>query len=201
MPHSAPEMTDLVFALSGRTLPAAHAYELWREVARVLPWLEGQKQAGILPLRANVMGSETLLPQRAKLVLRVPAGFLGQAQGLAGQALNVGGHTLLVGEGRERPLQPHATLHAQIVASHLDESEFLAAMADQLCDLGVDGRCMCGKFQVLEGSGGKIKGYSLVVHELEPLDSLHLQRAGLGGERHLGCGMFIPYKVIGHVYD
>lgn len=201
MPNSAPEMTDLVFALSGRTLPAAHAYELWREVARVLPWMEMQKHAGILPLRANAMGSETLLPQRAKLVVRVPAGFSAQVRGLAGQALNVGGHTLLVGEGKERPLQPHPTLHAQIVASPLDESEFVAEMADQLCDLGIDGKCMCGKFQVLEGSAGRIKGYSLVVHELEPLDSLHLQRAGLGAQRHLGCGMFIPYKVIGHVYE
>jgi Cas6 Crispr len=64
---------------------------------------------------------------------------------------------------------------------------------------GIAGKLICGKRHILPGSGGKIAGYSLVAHELTPEDALSLQCCGLGGERHFGCGMFIPYKVIANL--
>lgn len=190
------EMTDVTFALSGHSLPADHAFALWREVARRLPWLEAERQAGILPLRAPEHGDDLLLPRRARLAVRIPAGLVAQARQLSGQVLDVGGHALIVGEGRERALQPSPTLHAQLVASDAAEEEFLATMAGELHGLGISGELICGKSYVLAGSAGKIAGYSLVVHGLKPQQSLHLQWNGLGGERRYGCGMFIPYKLI-----
>jgi CRISPR-associated protein Cas6 len=192
-------MTDVVFAISGRTLPADHAFALWREVTRVLPWLEAEKSAGILPLRAPEHGDDLLLSRRARLVLRIPADFLEQARQLSGQVLDVGGHTLAVEEARERPLQPSPTLHAQLVASSAPEEEFLAVMAAEMQESGIAGKLICGKRHALPGSAGKITGYSLVVHELKPQDALRLQWSGLGGERHFGCGIFIPYKVIANL--
>ena len=41
-----------------------------------------------------------------------------------------------------------------------------------------------------------VQGYSLVIHDLKPEESLRLQGAGLGNNRFLGCGVFMPYKVI-----
>jgi hypothetical protein len=41
-----------------------------------------------------------------------------------------------------------------------------------------------------------IKGRSLVLHDLNPEGSLSVQYIGLGKGRHLGCGIFVPYKVI-----
>lgn len=192
-------MTDVVFAVSGRTLPADHVYALWREVMRVLPWLESEESAGILPLRAPEHGDDLLLPRRARLVLRVPADLLAQARQLSGQVLDIGGHELAVGEARERPLQPSPTLHAQLVASSAPEGEFIAAMASEMQTAGITGKLICGKRHALPGSAGNIMGYSLVVHELKPQDALRLQCRGLGGERHFGCGIFIPYKVIANL--
>ncbi|HEY5993788.1 MAG TPA: type I-MYXAN CRISPR-associated protein Cas6/Cmx6 [Gallionellaceae bacterium] len=188
-------MTDVIFALSGRSLPADYAYALWREVARVLPWL-AEAGAGIMPLRAPEQGDDLLLHKRARLVLRIPAGLLEQARQLSGKSLDVGGHALAVGEARERPLQPSPTLHAQLVASSAPEDEFLQAMASEMQGHGIAGKLICGKHHTLPGSEGKISGFSLVVHELKPQDALRLQGCGLGGERHFGCGIFIPYKVI-----
>ena len=193
------EMTDVIFELSGRSLPADYAYALWREAVRILPWLEVEEQVGILPLRAPEHGDDLLLPKRARLVLRVPAGMLEEARQLSGQVLSLGGHALAVGGARERPLQPSPTLHAQLVASDTAENEFVAAMAGEMRRLGIAGKLICGKRHALPGSAGKITGYSLVVHELKPQDALHLQWRGLGGERHFGCGLFIPYKVIANL--
>jgi len=191
-------MTDVGFAVSGRTLPADYAFALWREVTRALPWLEADETSGILPLRAPEHGGD-LLPRRARLVLRIPADCLARALQLSGQELDVGGHLLAVGEARERPLQSSSTLHAQLVASGAPEEEFLVAMAGDMRKSGIAGKLICGKRHVLPGSAGTITGYSLVVHELEPHDALRLQYRGLGGERHFGCGLFIPYKEIANL--
>lgn len=193
------EMTDVTFALSGHGLPAGHVFALWREVARVLPWLEAEPQAGILPLRAPEHGDDLLLPRRARLALRIPAGLVQQARQLSGRALDVGGHALAVGEAKERALQPSPTLHAQLVACTGSEEDFLGGMEGELRAQGIHGRLICGKRYTLAGSEGKIAGFSLVVAELKPQESLHLQWCGLGGERRFGCGIFIPYKAIANL--
>ena len=193
------EMTDVLYSLEGRTLPANHAIALWQGVAAILTWLETAPQAGILPLRAPGQGDDLLLPRRARLVLRIPVSFLNSALQLPGNTLDLGGHAITVGEAKVRPLQPSPTLHAQLVASELPESAFLEAMAKELERMGIAGKLICGKRHTLAGSAGKISGYSLVVHELKPEASLRLQWAGLGGERRFGCGIFIPYKVIANL--
>jgi CRISPR-associated protein Cas6 len=190
-----PEMIDVTFALGGRSLPQAHAQELWWAVVRVLPWLEAEQAAGILPLRLSAGGEGVLLPQRARLVLRVPLALASQTQALSGQRLDIGGHELTVGEGKRRELQAHPTLHAHVVISARAEQEFLAEVAAELRELDVICQWICGRRVTLAGERS-IEGYSLVLHELKPLDSLRVQYAGLGNERRYGCGIFVPYKDI-----
>jgi len=189
------EMIDITFSLGGRSLPQAHAYELWRAVARALPWLEAEYSAGILPLRTSASGEGELLPQRARLILRVPIALASQAQALSGQVLDVAGHELTVGEGKQRQLQAHPTLHAHLVTGAREEQEFLVGVAAELRQLGVACKWICGRRMAITGEQ-PIEGYSLVLHELKPLDSLRVQYAGLGGERRYGCGIFVPYKDI-----
>jgi hypothetical protein len=49
------------------------------------------------------------------------------------------------------------------------------------------------------GAGGHLQlpdqslpGFAVQLHGLTPEDSLHLQDAGLGDHRKLGCGVFLP---------
>ncbi|HMC12878.1 MAG TPA: type I-MYXAN CRISPR-associated protein Cas6/Cmx6 [Gallionellaceae bacterium] len=190
-----PEMADIVFALSGRSLPEAYAFHLWCAVESVLPWLEAEEYAGILPLRTSASGEGALLPQRARLVLRVPVELLPQAQQMSGQMLDVGGHNLSVGTAKERPLQAHSTLHAHLVASAEPEENFLSSVAAELRGMGVMCKWICGKHMTIAGER-PINGYSLVLHDLKPQDSLLMQFVGLGTERRYGCGIFVPYKFI-----
>ncbi len=196
MNDALPEMTDIVFPVSAHALPANYVFALWREVVHVLPWLEVEPAAGILPLCPPERGGELLLSRRARMVVRLPAGRADEARRISGQALDVGGQIITVGEGKERPLQPHPTLHAQLVVSNAREDTFVAEAASELRKISSTCRCICGKQLVLPGSEGTLSGYSLVVHELKPEESLRLQGSGLGSDRHFGCGIFIPYKVI-----
>ncbi len=80
-----------------------------------------------------------------------------------------------------------------------EDARVMASMEAELARVGVAGKLICGKRHTLPGSAGKVRGYSLVLHDLKPQAALSLQCCGLGEMRHLGCGIFIPYKVIANL--
>lgn len=190
------DMIDTAFNLKGSVVPESYAFALWHEVARILPWLDAVESAGIIPLRGSMSGEGLLLARRSKLVLRLPAALAAQSGILSGQELNVGSGVLQVGAATERALQPYTTLHAHMVESAEDEEMFLADVDDQLREMGVACKWICGKRHTIKGAGQSLSGYSLVLHDLKPEASLLVQRAGLGGGRRFGCGIFVPYKAI-----
>lgn len=204
MTNVAPEMIDLVFDLEGRTLPVDYPFSLWSEIVRLAPRLAEEKHVGILPLRTSESNEGLLLPKRAKLVLRLPARLAGYAETrLSGQQLNIsvstgqpGDVSLLLGKSRPHRIQPHPTIHAQLVTGASDEEDFTKSINLQLSEMGIEGRLICGKRRTLEGDQYVIHGFSLVIHDLEPEASLQLQYTGLGEERRFGCGIFLPHKAI-----
>lgn len=196
MSDETPTMIDVVFDLQGKFVPEGYAMPLWQEMVRCLPWLEQAPHAGIVPLRGSESGGGTLLSQRTKLVLRLPQALAKKAIELSGKQLNVDGSVLLVGASRERELKPSNTLHAYIVESELGEVEFLADMNEKLQGMNIPCKLICSKQLVIKNPRHTLKGYGLVLHELKPEASLQIQRVGLGGARHYGCGMFVHYKAI-----
>jgi hypothetical protein len=56
---------------------------------------------------------------------------------------------------------------------------------------------LCGRATALATSQGTLTTRSLMVTVATPAQSLDLQRHGLGAERKLGCGLFIPHKDVG----
>lgn len=190
------ELIDISYDLQGGMLPARHVAALWDELVHVLPWLAQEELAGLLPLRGSESGGQLLLPRRAKLVLRLPVAKLEQALQLSGQALDIEGHLLPIGAGHAKPLQPHPSLHAHLVISAEGEVEFLAEVERHLNELGISGKAICGKRVTWHTGGQEVSGYSLVVHDLPPADSVQLQQVGMGPERHHGCGLFLPCKDI-----
>jgi len=189
-------MVDMAFDLDGGFVPKGYPFALWRELINILPWLETEPMAGVMALRGSASGEGMLLPLRAKLVLRLPAERAQQATLLSGHKLEIEGHALSVGMARARLLQPHPTLHAHLVENAGNEEAFLNDIADQLRQMNIVCKWICGKRGTLLGGGHSLSGYSLVLHDLKPQGSLQLQCMGLGGNRRFGCGIFVPYKVI-----
>jgi CRISPR-associated protein Cas6 len=195
--NNLPGMIDMVFDLEGGTLPAAYRFALWNALLDLVPRLAEEKLAGVLPLRSTVNSQGMLLAKRAKLILRMPTMLAGTAEsGLAGQQLDIGGSIMRVGAAKARTIQPYPTIHAQLVTGSSNEVEFVEDIRKQMEELGVSGKLICGKRLSVSGGQRSIDGYSLVLHDLKPEASLHLQYAGLGDDRQFGCGIFVPYKVI-----
>lgn len=190
------DMADMVFDLEGRSVPAGYNFALWDEVAHILPWLENEPAAGILPLRGSDAPEGLLLASRVKLTLRLPDACMNEAAALCGKTLTVGAATLLVGTALKRQLQPHNTLHAHIVEGEEEEAAFIDGIARQLSEMKITCKWICGKRQNIADGKREIRGYSLVLHDLKPDGSLELQRTGLNGQRRYGCGIFVPYKTI-----
>ncbi|MBY0578511.1 MAG: type I-MYXAN CRISPR-associated protein Cas6/Cmx6 [Burkholderiales bacterium] len=185
------EVSDMVFDLKAGFVPADYAFSLWDELVRILPWLETLASAGILPLKGAESGGGILLPQRAKLVLRLPEKSARNALELTGSTLDIGGDLFEVGSGRKKCLEPYPTLHSKLVASEQDEAGFLIEIAAKLAELDIPCKWICGRRQT-----GRVAGYSLVIHDLKPAGSIRLQQTGLGDYRRFGCGVFVPHKTI-----
>ncbi len=196
MTMAIPEMVNVVFDVSGESVPVNYPFALWSELVRLVPELEGDTSIGILPLRTTGSECGMLLPKRAKLVVRLPAKLATQMAALSGQELDISGNQLKIGTGKLREIQPYATIHAHLVVGTEDEVTFVENVAARLTDLGITASLICGRQNSLLDGDRCIHGFSLVIHNLKPEDSLRLQYTGLGSDRQYGCGIFVPYKVI-----
>jgi CRISPR-associated protein Cas6 len=198
VPETDSTVVDVAFDLEGTSLPSDHAWALLLAIEARLPWLPGEALAGVHPLRAVPTAyGVVLLAQRAKLVLRLPEARRHEALHLQDTHLDVGGSTLRVGAGAARALRPSATLSAQRVATGAgDEAAFEADVADTLSRMGVAARCISGRQRGGDAGGREIAGFALTLHGLGPADSLRIQSVGIGGDRRLGWGVFVPAKTI-----
>ena len=192
---------DVVFEIAGASVPAEHAWPLWRALVERLPWLEREVGVGVHPLRTAPTGyGVALLARRARLVLRVRRDLVEPTLALAGSTLDVAGSALAVGAGGARPLHAWATLHARQVATGAgDAAAFQDDVTRQLAAMSIDCECISGRRRSFVAGGREIVGYSLVLHGVRPTDSLRVQSEGIGADRALGCGIFVPHKSIAAV--
>jgi CRISPR-associated protein Cas6 len=190
-------MVDVAFALRGRTLPREHGPALAQALLQRAPWLAAEPDCAVHRVKvAAGTAAEALLPQRARLLLRVPRERVAALLVLEGAVLDVAGHQLQLGAPRVHELLAHATLYAALVASdaEADEAAFLRTMAGELAALEVHGRCICGLRRQRRDDDAPLDGFSLMLDGLTPAHSLRLQQRGLGPHRLMGCGVFVPHR-------
>jgi len=199
-----PHMIDLQFDLVGTTIPAENAQLLSDALLRLLPWMSDTAGSGIQHLKGaeTNSGDATLnINRRTKLFLRVPRTRVDVMQQLVGQQLDLGGHSLEIGNFKTRDFSPFANIYAHFVdTGATTEEQFVQDVMREL-DGHFQLRCgfICGRPQTLQSASGPLHGYSLMLHDVPPHKSLQLQDEGLGRNRLLGCGIFIPHKSIAPV--
>jgi CRISPR-associated protein Cas6 len=187
---------DVAFALDGRSLPRDHAQALADALMVRLPWLATHPTAGVHPVKVVPGdGPQGWLSQRARLLLRVPQSLQPALAALDGCTLGVAGSTLRLCRPKPHRLLPHGTLYAHFVAAASDdEAAFMRDVRSELDALRVDAHTVCGKRQQRHSDAGVVVGFSLMLHGLSPADSLTVQRVGIGPQRALGCGLFVPHR-------
>lgn len=189
------EMVDVAFSLRGDSIPADHGWQLFRLLAERLDWLAAEPDAGVHPIRgARAVAGEIHLGSRARLMLRLPRERAEQSFELAGSRFDLG-NGIEVGSARLRPLFPHGTLYSQFVTTGTsDEARFQREVDVELQGAGIKCKVVCGRARRARTQDAEILGFSLMLHELSPEQSLSMQAAGLGAARKLGCGIFVPHK-------
>ncbi|MFN3751060.1 MAG: type I-MYXAN CRISPR-associated protein Cas6/Cmx6 [Thiobacillus sp.] len=199
-----PHMIDVQFDLVGTTIPAENAQLLADAIGALLPWLGEDAGTGILHLKGaeTNSGDATLnINRRTKLYLRVPQAHVDDLRALVGTTLDLKGHALTIGNFKTRAFSPFANLYAHFVDTGSEtEEQFVQDVMREL-DGRFQLRCgfICGRRQTLESAAGTRYGFSLMLHDVPPHKSLQLQDEGLGLNRLLGCGIFIPHKSIAPV--
>lgn len=190
-------VVDVSFEVRCARLPHDYGYALFRALAGELDWLEGEAGAGVHPLHGTASADGSLfLGRRARLMLRLGAERAEQALALSGARLALGSG-LEIGAGRVRELMPYATVHSHFVSTgSADEAEFLGRAAVELREAGLPERMISGKAHAMDTPGGRVQGFSLLLHGLSPAQSLAVQASGLGEGRKLGCGIFVPHKSV-----
>ncbi len=201
---------DVVYRIKCKCIPLEHAYALSEALHQALPWLADEPVAGIHQLYGAESGNgwerpdtEVLyLSRRQHLILRLPKARLQEAEQLTGQKLDVGGYPLEVGEFTTRRLSDLSTLFARgvIAKEGQSEVEFMQESARQLEAMGIEVKKMiCGRERSIRLPHTTLITRSLMLADLEQSQSVRLQELGLGPERKLGCGLFLPQKSISAV--
>ena len=197
-------MIDLQFDLVGTTIPADNAQLLADALLRLLPWLGENTGTGIQHLKGaetNSGDASLNINRRTKLFIRVPKARVDEMTLLTGQTLDLAGHSLQIGRFKTRELSPFGNIYAHFVdTGSASEEQFVRDVMHEL-DGHFQLRCgfICGKQQTLQTESGQLHGYSLMLHDVPPNKSLQLQDEGMGRNRLLGCGIFIPHKSIAPV--
>ena len=202
-------VVDAVFSISCRNLPVDHAYALSQAIQRALPWFADEACAGLHTIHVAESGNGWQRPddprallhlsRRTKLALRIPKERISDAGDLINQTLDVDGHALRVEKIALRPLSRITTLFSRyvVIATGDDEAGFLQAAANELRALGIQPRKMlCGLTTPIVTPARTLQARSLMIAGLSPGESVLLQQQGLGSERKLGCGLFLPHKDI-----
>lgn len=212
--YQAPDdIFDLVFRLRGSSLDLDHAFalagalqsQLGSEVcARI--GVHGVRMAGSGNGWNRPEQADASLPlsRRARLAIRVQRDDREEVAAITSRTLTVGKHEIEVGESVIRKLSTIGTLHARAVCCERDQSEadFLSEVAGQLKDMGIAvSKMICGRSSEIRRGAENQFTRALMVADLEPEESVTLQRRGLGNDGLLGCGIFLPHKGIEPVFN
>ncbi|VAW91173.1 hypothetical protein MNBD_GAMMA23-183 [hydrothermal vent metagenome] len=204
-------IVDVVFNIQGKAVPLDNAHALSSAIEQLLPWVAENPQIGIHQIYGAESGNGWLRPEntenevlylsrRQKLILRIPKEQLAETQQLTGQTLTVDEYELKIGQSVVRKLSEMNIIfarHVVVNGQEQSEDEFMQACAAQCNALGIEvKKMMCGLERTIQLPGRQLITRGLMLADLEKEDSIKLQENGLGMERKLGCGLFVPQKGI-----
>jgi CRISPR-associated protein Cas6 len=157
--------------------------------------LHERQDVGVFSLRGQSGAGDLLRLAPGALRIRCPAEAIPLFLGLTGKGLTVAGQRLTLGAPTVRALVPVPELSARLVTfKHaLEEQDFQEA-AYRFIDALTGGGCSLrvGRRRIVTIAGAKVVGFALDLSGLSEAASLLLQEQGLGGRRHMGCGLFLP---------
>lgn len=201
-------VVDLFYRINCKQIPTMHAWELSQALLDVMPWLSDEPEVAIQQIHGATTGNGWERPpdgelihlsKRSRMHLRVPRQRVEEASLLTGNVLDIAGYKVEVGEAMVKQLNPITTLFARyvVVPEGMDETGFIDWLAAELAQRDIKLRkVLCGIGHTINTPDRTIETRSLMIADLDKNTSIALQEQGVGPDRHLGCGVFLPHKGI-----
>lgn len=202
------KVVDLSFKIKCKQVPTMHAWELSQALFEALPWLADEPLVAIHQIHGATSGNGWERPpdgelihlsKRTRMDIRIPKQRRDDAMALIGKVLDIAGYSLEVGEPIVKSLNPLGVIFSRYVAvpEGLDEDAFMEWAVSEIRQSGVTPRKMlCGIAHTIHTPDRAIETRSLMIADLDKASSISLQEQGIGPDRHLGCGIFMPHKGI-----
>lgn len=191
---------DVSFPVLGQApLPADHGYVLYSALSRLLPELHSANGVAVHPICGRQAGPRQLqLNSHSRLTLRIAADRIALVLPLAGKQLKIAGSLLRVGVPSVQVPEPATAIRSRLVTTKngQDPEHFQGELRRQLGLLNVSPEAILtlGKRRTLRIKDKEIVGHEVVLEGLSAEESLDLQTTGLGGRRHMGCGIFVAMR-------
>jgi len=126
--------------------------------------------------------------------IRAPLTQLDHLLVLSGKRLEIAGYPIRLGVAQLHPLKPDASLRSELVTikGYLEASDMEKGVRKQLDTQAVSTsvNVQIGRRRVLKVKQQVIVGFQVRLAGLSDEESLRIQHDGIGGRRHLGCGLF-----------
>jgi CRISPR-associated endonuclease/helicase Cas3 len=200
---------DLVFSLTGQSLPLDNGYIVYSALSRICPAIHQLENISIHPIAGIPNPSKQLrLTQRSKLQIRLPVELIPFIyESLVGQSFSIGQHQFQLGIPEYNPLHPFPDLYSRlvIIKRFQEPQRFLEAAKRQLERLGIqgainlstrsNGQPQCRQLTIENKAGiFPVRGFGVQVTNLSEEDSITLQKYGIGGKQKMMCGVFVPSR-------
>lgn len=186
---------DLVFSVHApEPVPLDHGYPLFSALVSKLPWIHEQPGIGVFPLEGKPLSSEALDIREGTLRIRCRSEQVGELMALSNAEIEILGRHVRLGVPTGHPLRaaPELSSRVVIIKGFKHGAGFVGAAHRQLEALGCRGRIVVGRRRIVRIAGRKVVGFGVRVIGLTEEGSRTLQAVGLGGRRHMGCGLFLP---------
>lgn len=193
-------LLDLEFPLnSSAPIAVDHGYHLYAGLCRVLDQLHSENSIAIHPVRGRQIGNRLVqLMPWSTLRLRLPQDAIGDMISLSGKSIQIDDSKVNLGVPSVKALVPAAALRSRLVTikGFQQPDPFAEAVRRQLNALGLNERCVLtvAKRRTLRIKDKEVVGFEVILEELLPNESMAVQEVGIGGRRHMGCGVFVPWS-------
>lgn len=195
----APPSVDVAFPLIGERILFEHGYALYSALSTILPTLHDADWLGIHPIFGRRDGLEYLkLTSNSQLRLRVPLSRAQELLQLQGKVLNIAHQRVALGRPSIQMLRSvnRLSCYRATVKHAMDEAGFLRALLERFQEHKIEANIEIRRVRALHISDKKIICFRVWVSDLSPEHSLRLQSMGIGGRRHMGCGLFDPFPFL-----
>ena len=192
---------DLEFPVfSTSAISVDHGYHLYAGLSRSLSTVHSENGIAVHPITGRQIGDRMLqLMPWSTIRIRTPQERIGDLVGLAGKTVTIGDRQVRLGVPKVQGLEPATAQRSRLVTikGFLDAETFAQAVRRQLDALEISERVILtlGKRRTLRVRDKEVVGFEVILEGLTANESIAVQETGIGGRRHMGCGVFVASKL------